>query len=152
MEDLVTLARQHRKAASQNPYDLSDDIAACRAARDQLLRRADAVADAVLRWAADTDQKPPKSVVDLNGYEIAQRFSTAATKMVEVQMRREALDSLTKADVKELFKQIGETPGLALRTVLSEHLPDLDPVIGNDIVGHFSREIADAWQALAARA
>ena len=151
-DDLVALARKHRTAAGKDPFDLTDDIASCRATRDMLLTRSDILAAAVMRWAAETKQSPPKSVVDLNGYEIAQRLFATLTKMVETQMRREALDSLTKADVKELFIQIGDTPGQALRTVLSEHLPDLDPEIGDDIVGSFSRTIADAWQALAARA
>jgi len=150
-EDLVKLAERHAKAAVKDPFDLQGDIAAARAFRDELLTRGQEAMDAVILWARDTEQKPPRTLVDLNGFEIAQRLFVAISKMTEVQMRRQALDSLTKADVLALFTRVGDVPGQVLREVLDEHLPNLETSEGQAIVGHFSRTLAERWQSLASR-
>lgn len=148
LEDLQNLAKKH-KAATGDPFDLSGDLAAARATRDLLIRRADDLSQAVLMWAAKRETKPPKSMTDLDGYEVAQRLWGQIAKMVEVQMKREKLDSLSQADVVAVFTEYGEVPGRVLSECLETHLPELDRSKGAELVGDFTRKVASAWQSLA---
>ena len=132
-EDFRRLTLLHKRS-KHDPFSLVRDIAQARAMRDHLNNTAEITRNNLAAWSRDTKRKPPKSLIDLGGYEIAARIDGNILKMVEVELKRQNMESLTLADIEAIFPKIADTAATILRDVLTESLPDLPPQTVDEIL------------------